>query len=83
MRQREAAQDEAKQHVPTREELKIASDDAVRHREKVMRRRAQQPAAVLTKPKGGVPSMLSTRQPSGSDRHASGERSRAARPGFA
>ena len=81
MRQREAAQDEAKAHVPTREELKIASDDALRHHEKVMRRKAQPPAPVA-KPKGGVPSMLA-RQPSGTDRHASGERSRGARPGFA
>ena len=57
--------DAAKQHVPTREELKAHEADAVRQREKEERaeeRRRNRPSEPASNPnrarKGGVPSML-------------------------
>ena len=97
IKQREADQEEAKQHVPSREELKALTADKVAEREREVRkaermksRSVLEPAA--RKPKGGVPSMLNRQAsaptvggaaPSSKPDKASGQRSRAARPEFA
>lgn len=89
IRQKEIDRDEAKQHVPSREELKAATEDEIRAREREMRKRERRKDMPAREPKkGGVPSML-TRQASAPPGGAAaagksaGERSRAARPGMA
>ena len=74
-RERETQMDEAKQRVPTREELKAEAETAVKRHEREARRKEKAPPA--------LPSYAIAKGPGGGGKAAAGGRSRAERPGFA